>query len=637
MESMEEQGPLRHRKRISWLAAPVCGLLLVMSGQLGLSSNRQSAPAPRQQAQRPQNFRQPMQRPQQIYRQPTQRPQQTYRQQAPRQQPAYPSASRGMGTAGSGARGATRQTPGMAPRANQAPGNRPGANINSGQRNTMQPRTTSQPRMGQNPSTSTRQPMANSATRSNGAGANGAGGRQGSASTRTQNNPSVSGNQHTGNQHTQQAGNGIQRPQGKPTVSRTAGGGTRQSYADGTRIDKTNGGKTTHYSNPRSGVEASFDRSGRPSQISKVGQGSRTVIQRGAGGQRRVETTRTVKGGVERVVNYGGNRGYVQRPMAGRPGYVQRTVMMGGRSYGAVYRSYAYHGVFLCSPIPAVVFAPAYYGWLLTPWAAPVYYTPAYWGWAGQPWYGYYGVAFAPYPVYAAPDQWLTDYIIAANLQQAYADQQAAAGDDNSASAPQPITDEEKSYIDQDLKDELAREQQAAPSYASTRGDETANPPAPTATEVPEALKNRIFQVYAAPVEAKLKTGTTCNLAEGDMLLRKGNAPNADNTVDVVVKHSHADASHPDLCMPQAEAGVQLADLQEMYNHQQELLAQGEQQQAKLMGKKHGTPKGPKPEPTEVAAGKVDPDGEAVAELKQQMKDADQTEQEVTVASAGGN
>jgi hypothetical protein len=36
------------------------------------------------------------------------------------------------------------------------------------------------------------------------------------------------------------------------------------------------------------------------------------------------------------------------------------------------------------------------------------------------PWYSYYG--FTPYLLYAGPAFWLTDYLVAANLQAAYAD-----------------------------------------------------------------------------------------------------------------------------------------------------------------------------------------------------------------------
>jgi hypothetical protein len=123
------------------------------------------------------------------------------------------------------------------------------------------------------------------------------------------------------------------------------------------------------------------------------------------------------------------------------------------------------------------------------------------------------------------------------------------------------------------------------------------------------------------------------------MLFRTGATPNADNTVDVLVKASHADASHPALCPAQAQARVQLSDLQEMYNHKKELLAQGVQLQAGLAGKKQsGLPKSPDPKPTQLDRGKVDPDtAAALAELKQMLKDSDDTEKEVSAVGNTGS
>ncbi len=48
--------------------------------------------------------------------------------------------------------------------------------------------------------------------------------------------------------------------------------------------------------------------------------------------------------------------------------------------------------------------------------------------------YGYY---FNPYPVYAAPAFWITDYLIAANLQAAYAAAAEANATANANAAPQ--------------------------------------------------------------------------------------------------------------------------------------------------------------------------------------------------------
>jgi hypothetical protein len=348
------------------------------------------------------------------------------------------------------------------------------------------------------------------------------------------------------------------------------------------------------------------------------------------------------------MVHYG-NWSSVQRPIVGRPGYVQRTIIAGGRSHSVVYHSYKYHGVTLYSPVPAEVFAPNYYGWLINPWPQPVIYTPAYWGWASEPWYGIYGSSFAPYPRYVSPDQWLTDYVISAGLRQAYDNLQGTGGGDPSASPPE-ITDDEKKIVNQDVKDELTRERQFAMNPTITEpadndkdvkneeAPKKADVPQEAVNVIPEALKDHLFTVYEAPLEVSQTSGQTCTLAEGDMLFRTGDTPNKDNSVDVEVKRSHASASHTELCAPKAHARVQLADLQEMYNHKKDLLAEGEQKQADLMGKKRGLPKGPDPRPTQLARGKADPEtAAAVAELKQMLKDADDAEKQVSVAVAPGS
>jgi hypothetical protein len=68
--------------------------------------------------------------------------------------------------------------------------------------------------------------------------------------------------------------------------------------------------------------------------------------------------------------------------------------------------------------MPAYYYPPAFYGWAYNPWPAPA---PYVWGWGAALWYGYYGAYFRPYPVYPSAAYWLTDYMVAASLQEAYA------------------------------------------------------------------------------------------------------------------------------------------------------------------------------------------------------------------------
>jgi hypothetical protein len=165
------------------------------------------------------------------------------------------------------------------------------------------------------------------------------------------------------------------------------------------------------------------------------------TIRRPLRGPRRVMVERNGR----TIVAYGRRGGYVERPYMMRGGrrYFQRTYVVNGRTRVVVYRSYAYRGVVYYRYAPVYYYHPVYYRWAYNPWPAPVYYAPAAWGWAGSPWYGYYGPYFAPYPVYPAASLWLTDYIIAANLQAAYAAQaeaNAAAAQASASSQAAPAT-----------------------------------------------------------------------------------------------------------------------------------------------------------------------------------------------------
>ena len=140
------------------------------------------------------------------------------------------------------------------------------------------------------------------------------------------------------------------------------------------------------------------------------------------------------------VVNTGRQGGYVQRPYTVRNGrtYYQRTYVAGGRSYARVYRGYEYRGVRYYGYVPARYYRPVFYGWAYNPWVSPVYFGPAAWGWAGAPWFAMYGGYFTPYPVYPSASFWLTDYLMAANLQAAYqaqAEANAGAGPGATAAA----------------------------------------------------------------------------------------------------------------------------------------------------------------------------------------------------------
>jgi len=125
----------------------------------------------------------------------------------------------------------------------------------------------------------------------------------------------------------------------------------------------------------------------------------------------------------KKVVSTGKNNGYVQsqKPYATQGGksYYSRTSYNNGQASTASYRGYNYGGQQYYAYQPSSYYSPAFYGWAGDAWSGQISFGVNAWGWDGSPWLGYYG--FTPYPVYAGPAYWLTDYLIAANLQSAYA------------------------------------------------------------------------------------------------------------------------------------------------------------------------------------------------------------------------
>ena len=370
-------------------------------------------------------------------------------------------------------------------------------------------------------------------------------------------------------------------------------------------------------------------------------------IEHGLNGSRRIESTHNGA----RIVTTGRNSGYVQRAYVTRGGrtYVSRTVVVNHVTYTHVYRSYPYHGHYYYGYHPGYYYRPAYYGWAYNPWPAPVYYG---WGWGGAPWYGYYGGYFAPYPVYPSAAFWLTDYLIAANLQAAYQAQAAAnaaaagaAGgnappsnappeqqqpnDGNDAQAANSgtvtLTPEVKAAIAEEVKAQLAAQQAAAqPAGAQPASAPSAAQPASASSEeVPAALDPARRTFVVASDLAVSGDGQECQLSAGDVITRISDTPDDDNKVNVSVS-----ASKKADCAAGKQVAVTVDDLQEMHNHFQEQLDNG----MKDLASKQGTSGLPKaPDTTTVASDVPPPPPDASAEkaLQDQQAQADQTEAQV--------
>jgi len=411
----------------------------------------------------------------------------------------------------------------------------------------------------------------------------------------------------------------------RPGMAGNAGRGNASATS------RTAPGKTVSL---KSGGTANFRPNGQVRSINSHGM----QISRGFHGSRTVVSTHNGA----RVVTTGAHGGFVQRAYFARGGrtYVSRTYVVGGRTYVNVYRSYGYGG-YCCyyGWAPAYYYGPAYYGWAYNPWPAPVYYG---WGWGGAPWYGYYGPYWAPYPVYPSAAFWLTDWMIAASLQAAYA-ARAEANAQLSPLAPDlelvaslgafPVPDETKVTMTKEVKDQLAEEIKAQlgadQADASKSGNASSGGQA-AGNEPPPALdpKRPIFVVNDEVSTAA--DGEECSLTQGDIISRTSETPDGDKNLQVKVL-----ASSKTDCAVGKQVAVSLDDLQEMRNHLREQLSNGMDE----LSKKQGTGGLPKAPDTGKHDGEVPApaaDSTAAKALQDQQTAADQAEAEAKQANASG-
>jgi hypothetical protein len=348
-------------------------------------------------------------------------------------------------------------------------------------------------------------------------------------------------------------------------------------------------------------------------------------VHQGLNGGRRISVDRPDH---SRAVFERGRPGYVQRPYSFHGhDFDRRTYVYHGRTYDHFYHGYRYHGMDMQVYAPSAYFGRAYYGWAYSPWAAPVHYR---WGWMGNPWNRFYGGYFSPYPVYPSAAFWLTDYMISSDLQAAYAAHQEAGetNGDPSAGGMAPLTPDVKQQISDEVRNQLALENQEAQQNAQ---QQVADPGSSgIARMMSEAASGHphVFLVGAA-LDVVDSSGTECALSDGDVL-RLQSAPPADsNAADLVVLASKGGQE----CPRSDSVSVPLDSLQEMQNHMRETLDQGLQELQANQGK-GGLPVAPggaqlSPAAYTTIAPPADPN--AAAEIQQEAQQADQA---VDVASA---
>ena len=292
-------------------------------------------------------------------------------------------------------------------------------------------------------------------------------------------------------------------------------------------------------------------------------------VHRGLNGNRSVVVERSDHSRV--VVEHGGH-GYVQRPyMYHGHEYASRSYYYNGAYYHNYYGRYYYRGLYINPYYPAFYYGPAFYGWAYNPWAVPVAYA---WGWGGNPWFGFYGAYFTPYPVYAAPSLWLTDYMISASLA---ADYQARVEAQNQValSNPAPLSPDAKQLIADEVRRQVALENQEAQNTAQPEPD-------PASSSIQRALTDGIAHVFVAGADLDLvdAAGTECAISQGDALQLTGqNAPDA-TTANLTVLASKGGKE----CPKGDTVAVALPDLQDMQNHMRETIDKGMQELQKKQG-----------------------------------------------------
>ncbi len=364
---------------------------------------------------------------------------------------------------------------------------------------------------------------------------------------------------------------------------------------------------------------------GKPADVHNAARN--TDIHHNLNGNRVVSHTRPDG---SRVVATRGGHGYVERGYHyhGRD-YGRRSYYYHGRYYNHYYRGYYYGGYYMNAYAPAYYYGPAYYGWAYNPWPAPVVYG---WGWAGNPWYGYYGGWWNPYPVYAGAAFWLTDYLIAQSLQAAYAEQAEAAA---ASSAPPAgaLTPETKQLINDEVKRQVALENQEAQEQQQHQEVD------PASSGIARMLSDNQTHVFIAgtALDVVQTDGQECAISQGDVLEVTQAPPSDASAATATVLCSKGGNE----CVKSAQVQVPFNDLQEMQNHMRETIDQGlgDLQAKQGTGGLPAAPPSAKAPPvqSDFVAAAPPPEQNVAATLKDESKEADQAEQEVATEAAPAN
>jgi len=354
-------------------------------------------------------------------------------------------------------------------------------------------------------------------------------------------------------------------------------------------------------------------------------------IHHNLGGGRQVMVER---GDHSRVFAERGRPGFIQRPYSFHGhDFAARSYYYHGHEYQRYYRGAYFHGVAINVYAPSRYYSPGFYGWAYHPWGAPIVFA---WGWGASPWVGYYGGYFTPYPVYATPSLWLTDYMISSDLAAAY----AAGQESGNLAQTQPDPDSSPA-LTPEVKQQIADEVQRQLALENAEAQQTAKgvdvDPASSGIERLLSDGQQHIFVVGSSIDVLDDSSNECSLSDGDVLgLTSSPAPDA-KAVSLVVLSSKGHRE----CTKSTYVTVEVEALQEMQNHMRETIDRG---LAELQAKqgKSGLPAAPpsaQAPPTNAAFADIapPPDPNGASDVNQQLKAADQSEQEVTKLATANN
>jgi hypothetical protein len=185
---------------------------------------------------------------------------------------------------------------------------------------------------------------------------------------------------------------------------------------------------------------------------------------------------------------------------------------------------------------------------------------------------------------------------------------------DQGATPQTPINPQVKQAIAYEVQQEIQAEQAEA-------NPQTAPQIRPGEQQVPDALNpaQRVF-VVASDIDTALPSGQECTLTGGDVVMRLGDAPDANQNVTANVV-----SSKQGNCATGQTVAVSVQDLQEMHNQFRQHIDDGLQ----TLAEKGGDSGLPQPPDTGTSAGDVpppSPDPGAETQLMAEQKLGDQIE-----------